>query len=78
MRPWRSRCPAQLDTDHPTLAALPARESLAAAWLAGYRTSRTRRADALDLSTWLELPRHAPDAPGHEGLSSSAPAPGPG
>ena len=46
---------AQLDTDHPTLAALPARERLlAAAWLAGYRSARTRRAYALDLTAWLD------------------------
>ena len=46
---------AQLDTDHPTLTALPARERLlAAAWLAGYRSARTRRAYALDLTVWLD------------------------
>jgi integrase/recombinase XerD len=46
---------AQLATDHPTLAARPARERLlAAAWLAGYRSPRTRRAYALDLTTWLD------------------------
>jgi integrase/recombinase XerD len=46
---------AQLATDHPTLAARPARERLlAAAWLAGYRSPRTRRAYALDLSAWLD------------------------
>jgi integrase/recombinase XerD len=46
---------ARLDTDHPTLAAQPARERLlAAAWLAGYRSPRTRRAYALDLTAWLE------------------------
>ena len=46
---------AHLDTDHPTLAALPARERLlAAAWLAGYRSPRTRLAYALDVATWLD------------------------
>lgn len=46
---------AQLATDHPTLAARAARERLlAAAWLAGYRSPRTRRAYALDLSAWLD------------------------
>ena len=45
----------RLDTDHPTLAALPIRERLlAAAWLAGYRSARTRRAYALDLAAWLD------------------------
>ena len=45
----------QLDTDHPTFAALPARERLlAAAWLAGYHSARTRRAYALDLYAWLD------------------------
>jgi site-specific recombinase XerD len=45
----------QLDADHPALAAWPARERLpAAAWLAGYRSARTRRAYALDLSAWLD------------------------
>jgi hypothetical protein len=47
---------AQLDTDHPTLAARPARERLlTAVWLAGYRSPRTRRAYALDLTAWLGL-----------------------
>ena len=46
---------ARLDTDHPTLAARPARERLlAAAWLAGYRSPRTRRAYALDMTAWLD------------------------
>jgi integrase/recombinase XerD len=46
---------AQLDADHPALAVRPARERLlAAAWLAGYRSDRTRRAYALDLTAWLE------------------------
>ena len=46
---------ARLDADHPVLAAGPARERLlAAAWLAGYRSARTRRAYALDLGAWLE------------------------
>ena len=60
-RPESAAAPAavalltQLATDHPTLAARPARERLlAAAWLAGYRSARTRRAYALDLTTWLD------------------------
>jgi site-specific recombinase XerD len=45
----------RLDAEHPTLAVLPARERLlVAAWLAGYRSARTRRAYALDLSAWLD------------------------
>ena len=45
----------RLDTDHPALAALPVRERLlAAVWLAGYRSARTRRAYALDLTAWLD------------------------
>ena len=46
---------AQLDTEHPSLAGLPARERLlAAAWLAAYRSARTRRAYAGDLAAWLD------------------------
>lgn len=45
----------RLDAEHPTLAALPARERLlTAAWLAGYRSARTRRAYALDLTAWVD------------------------
>lgn len=45
---------AQLDTEHPVLATVAARERLlAAAWLAGYRSARTRRAYAGDLAGWL-------------------------
>jgi site-specific recombinase XerD len=44
-----------LEREHPGLRALPAREQLlVAAWLAGYRSPRTRRAYALDLTAWLD------------------------
>ncbi|WP_225922804.1 tyrosine-type recombinase/integrase [Pseudonocardia oceani] len=57
-----SRAPAlanallgQLDTEHPALSGSPDRERLlAAAWLAGYRSPRTRRAYAADLAAWLD------------------------
>jgi integrase/recombinase XerD len=46
---------ARLVVEHPGLAMLPSRERLlAAAWLAGYRSARTRRAYARDLSAWLD------------------------
>jgi len=45
----------QLDTEHPALGGSPDRERLlAAAWLAGYRSPRTRRAYAADLAAWLD------------------------
>ena len=45
----------QLQIEHPGLAGLPARERLlVAAWLAGYRSARTRRAYAADLAAWLD------------------------
>jgi hypothetical protein len=45
---------ATLDAEHPVLAGWPARERvMAATWLAGYRSARTRRAYAADLATWL-------------------------
>ena len=45
----------QLAADHPVLAQLPGRERLlAATWLAGYRSARTRRAYAGDLAAWLD------------------------
>lgn len=41
--------------EHPVLTTLPARERLlAAAWLASYRSARTRRAYAGDLAVWLD------------------------
>lgn len=44
----------RLVTEHPVLAARPGREQLmAATWLAGYRSARTRRAYAADLADWL-------------------------
>jgi integrase/recombinase XerD len=46
---------ARLDVEHPALAGHPDRERLlAAAWLAGYRSPRTRRAYAGDLAAWLD------------------------
>lgn len=46
---------ARLDTEHPVLSGQPARERLlAATWLAGYRSARTRRAYAGDLAAWLD------------------------
>jgi hypothetical protein len=45
---------ATLDAEHPVLAEWPVRERvMAATWLAGYRSARTRRAYAADLATWL-------------------------
>jgi site-specific recombinase XerD len=45
---------ATLHAEHPVLAGGPARERLmAATWLAGYRSTRTRRAYAGDLAAWL-------------------------
>jgi site-specific recombinase XerD len=45
---------ATLDAEHPGLAPWPVRERvMAAAWLAGYRSARTRRAYAADLAAWL-------------------------
>jgi site-specific recombinase XerD len=45
----------RLVTEHPVLAARPGREQLmAATWLAGYRSARTRQAYAADLAEWLE------------------------
>jgi site-specific recombinase XerD len=44
-----------LDTEHPVATGWPARERvLAAVWLAGFRSARTRRAYAGDLDTWLD------------------------
>lgn len=44
----------RLVQEHPVLAAHSDREQLmAAAWLAGFRSVRTRRAYAADLSEWL-------------------------
>ncbi|TQM01718.1 tyrosine-type recombinase/integrase [Pseudonocardia kunmingensis] len=46
---------SRLDVEHPVLSRLPARERLlAAAWLTGYRSARTRRAYATDLAAWLD------------------------
>ena len=46
---------ARLDAEHPVLAGRPDRERLlAAAWLATYRSARTRRAYAGDLAAWLD------------------------
>ncbi|MHA6631825.1 tyrosine-type recombinase/integrase [Pseudonocardia sichuanensis] len=46
---------ARLDAEHPALAARPDRDRLlAAAWLATYRSARTRRAYAGDLAAWLD------------------------
>lgn len=45
---------ATLAAEHPALAGWPVRERvMAATWLAGYRSVRTRRAYARDLATWL-------------------------
>jgi site-specific recombinase XerD len=45
----------QLDAEHPVLGGRSDRERLlAAAWLAGYRSPRTRRAYAGDLAGWLD------------------------
>jgi integrase/recombinase XerD len=45
---------ATLAVKHPVLACRPARDQvMAATWLAGYRSARTRRAYAADLATWL-------------------------
>ncbi|WP_445189233.1 tyrosine-type recombinase/integrase [Pseudonocardia sp. Cha107L01] len=45
---------ATLDVEHPVLAGWPTRERvMAATWLAGYRSARTRRAYAADLAAWL-------------------------
>jgi len=45
----------RLDAEHPVLAGRPDRERLlAAAWLATYRSARTRRAYAGDLAAWLD------------------------
>lgn len=45
---------ARTAAEHPVLAGLPEREQLlAAAWLAGQRSPRTRRAYAGDLAAWL-------------------------
>ena len=55
MRPRRSRCWPNSTPTTPRWPRRPARERLlAAAWLAGYRSPRTRRAYALDLSAWLD------------------------
>jgi integrase/recombinase XerD len=46
---------ARLDAEHPALAGRPDRDRLlAAAWLATYRSARTRRAYAGDLAAWLD------------------------
>jgi site-specific recombinase XerD len=46
---------ARLDDEHPALAGRPDRDRLlAAAWLATYRSARTRRAYAGDLAAWLD------------------------
>jgi site-specific recombinase XerD len=46
---------ARLDAEHPALAGRPDRDRLlAAAWLATYRSARTRRAYASDLAAWLD------------------------
>jgi integrase/recombinase XerC len=45
---------ATLAAEHPALASWPAREQvMAATWLAGYRSARTRRAYTADLAAWL-------------------------
>lgn len=45
---------ATLDAEHPMSGEWPIRERItAAAWLAGYRSARTRRAYVGDLSAWL-------------------------
>ena len=52
--------PAHLDDEHPVLSALPARERLlAAAWLAGYRSARTRDAPPLRCAAGYVRPRQA-------------------
>jgi integrase/recombinase XerD len=46
---------ARLDAEHQALAGRPDRDRLlAAAWLATYRSARTRRAYAGDLAAWLD------------------------
>ena len=51
---------AHLDDEHPVLSALPAPERLlAAAWLAGYRSARTRDAPPLRCAAGYMRPRRA-------------------
>ena len=46
---------ATLNAEHPGLTRWPVREQvMAATWLAGYRSARTRRAYAADLTAWLD------------------------
>ena len=68
--------PAHLDDEHPVLSALPARERLlATAWLAGYRSARTRDAPPLRCAAGYVRPRQARPLRAAAAVGAGAPRP---